>query len=751
MTLYYPRGEEMNEWNGFQGETWKKKINVEDFIINNYQEYTGNEKFLVKSSKKTAKVWSRCQKLLEKETITKVLDIDTHTIAGIDNFDAGYIDKKNEVIVGLQTDEPLKRMMNPFGGIDTVKEAVNSYGYTMDKEIEDKFFEYHKTYQEGILDAYSDEMLKYRKAKVLASLPEEYGRGKILGDYRRLALYGVDYLIKRKKKDLQKLTKPMNFAMIRTREEVQEQIKALEDIKWMASRYGMDISRPASNAKEAVQWLYFAYLSTIKQNNGAINSFGRNAAFLDIYIERDLASGTLTEEGAQELIDQLVIKLRLVRHLRKNDYRDTLIGEPAWVSESIGGMCDENKSFVTKTAYRFLNTLKNLDSSPEPNFVILWSQNLPETFQKYVSKLAIDTHVIQFVNDDIIRPIYGRDYAITGCSSPVKLGSQMVYYGASINLPKALLYAIHGGKDEMTREVMVDGIPEIEGDKLNYKEVIQNFLTIMNHFIRVYVDALSVVHYMQDKYGYESAPMAFLDTVVERKMSFGVTGLATVADSLSAIRYGGVKVIRDQEGFITGYQVEKEFPRFGNREAKVDSLASDIMKLFAKALSAEHLYRNANARVSLQTMADHVFYGEATGATPDGREEKEPFSPGASPSDGMDISGAGASLESVAKIPYAVICEDGITNNFCISPNALGEKESERVTNLLQLIHDYFKKGGEHLNINVLSKNQLFNAQKNPDKNPKLIVRYAECGVRFNQLTRGQQEELLSRTFHEDL
>ena len=447
----------------------------------------------------------------------------------------------------------------------------------------------------------------------------------------------------------------------------------------------------------------------------------------------------------------MVIKLRLVRHLRKNDYRDTLIGDPSWVTESLGGMCDDKKSFVTKTTYRFLNTLKNLDSSPEPNFVILWSENLPEMFKKYTTKLAMDTHVIQFVNDDLIRPIYGRDYAITGCSSPVKLGSQMVYYGASINLPKALLYAIHGGKDELTHEVMVDGIPEITGDKLSYKEVIQNFLTIMNHFIRVYVDALSIVHYMQDKYGYESAPMAFLDTVVERKMSFGVTGLATVADSLSAIRYGGVKVVRNEEGFITGYQVEKEFPRFGNQDAKVDALASDIMKLFTKTLRSEHLYRNANARVSLQTMADHVFYGEKTGSTPDGRDAGMPFSPGASPSDGMDISGAKASLESVSKIPYAVICEDGITNNFCISPNALGEKETERVTNLLQLIQDYFKKGGEHLNINVISKNQLFNAQKNPDKKSKLIVRYTECGVRFNQLTRGQQEELLSRTFHEDL
>ncbi len=741
----------MNEWNGFLGETWKKRIDIEDFIVHNYKEYREGEKFLVKSSKKTSKVWSRCQKLLEKETITKVLDVETLAIAGIDNFDAGYIDKKNEVIVGLQTDEPLKRIMNPLGGMDVVKEALNSYGYSLNRDIEDKFTEYHKTYQEGIMDTYSKEILKYRDAKVLSTLPETYGRGKVLGDYRRLALYGVDYLIRRKKRDLEKLITPMNFAMVRTREEVEEQIKALEDIKWMASRYDIDIGRPASNAKEAFQWVYFAYLATIKQNNGVFNSFGRTATFLDIYIERDLANGTLTEEGAQELVDQLIIKLRLVRHLRKNDYRENLIGEPTWVTESIAGMCDEEHSFVTKTSFRFLHTLENLGSSPEPNFTILWSSKLPEPFQKYASKLAIDTHVIQFVNDDLIRPIYGRDYAITGSASPVKLGSQIIYYGATCNLPKLLLYAINGGKDEITKEMMVEGLEPLSGNTLDYQVVVKNFIKTVQKLIDVYVDALTIVHYMQDRYGYESSVMAFLNTIVERKMSFGITGLSTVVDSLSAIRYGGLTLERNEEGFVMSYKTEQDFPKYGNQDERADKIATDIIKIFYRILSEKHLYRNAQARISLQTVADHVYYGEQTDATPDGREANTPFAPGASPSDGMDSTGAKNSLLSVAKIPYQGVCEDGITNNFSISPNALGDQEEERIDKFIDLMNTYFQAGGEHLNINVVSKKQLLNAQKSPEKYNQLIVRYAECGVRFHQLNRSQQEELLSRTFHADI
>ena len=737
----------MEEWNGFQGEKWRKKVDVEDFIINNYKEYKEDESFLVRSTKKTSKVWSRCQKLLDKEYITKVLDIETSAVAGIDSFDAGYIDKKNEVIFGLQTDEPLKRIMNPFGGIESVKQALSSYGYQMDHDIEQNFEEYHKSYQDGILETYTDSILKLRDAKVLATLPEEFGRGKILGDYRRLALYGADYLILRKKHDLTRLNSNMNFALIRTREEVAEQIKALEDIKWMASRYDIDISRPAKNSKEAFQWLYFAYLATIKQNNGGINSFGRNTAFLDIYIERDLANGTLTEEEAQELVDQLVIKLRFVRHLRKNEYREILLGDPAWVTESIGGMYKEDVSFVTKTSYRFLNTLTNLSSSPEPNFVILWSSKLPEAFKQYVSKLAINTHVIQFVNDDLIRPVYGTNYAITGSASVVKLGSQLIYYGASINLPKALLYAINGGKDEITKEVMIEGVTPLTGTVLDFQQVLKNFVLVLNKFLHNYVEAQNIVHYMQDKYAYESASMAFLDTVSERKMSFGITGLSTVADSFSAIRYGKLKVTRDEDGFVTNYQTEAEFPCFGTDSDKVDKMAFDIIKIIAKEIKKKSLYRNAVGTISLQTYADHVFYGSATGMTPDGRAALAPFAPGANPVDGKDNKGAKSSLKSVSKLPFIGLCDDGITNNISISPTALGETEEERVTNFMNLISEYFQNKGQHLNINVISKQSLQETDRVPDK----IVRYAECGVRFNSLSRSQQEELLSRTFHEEL
>ncbi len=741
----------MEEWNGFQGEKWRKKVDVEDFIINNYKEYKEDESFLQKSSKKTSKVWSRCQKLLEKEFLTKVLDVETMAVSGIDNFDAGYIDKKNEVIFGLQTDEPLKRIMNLDGSVDSVKQALSSYGYQMDHEIEEKFSEYRKNYQDGILGTYTNSILKYRDAKIFGSFPEDFSRGKILGDYRRLALYGADYLILRKKHDLTRLNSNMNFALIRTREEVQEQIKALEDIKEMASRYDIDISRPAGNAKDAFQWLYFAYLATIKQSNGAINSFGRNTAFLDIYIERDLENGTLTEEGAQELVDQLIIKLRLVRHLRRNEYRESFIGDPSWITESIGGMYKDDISFVTKTSYRFLNTLSNLSSSPEPNFVVLWSEKLPDFFKRYVSKLALETHVIQFVNDDVIRSVYGTNYAITGSSSVVKLGSQMIYFGGSCNLPKALLYAINNGKDEVTKEVMVEGLEPLTGTTLDFQKVLKNFVLVVNQFIHNYVEAQNIIHYMQDKYAYESASMAFLDTITERKMSFGFTGLTTVADSFSAIRYGKLKVTRDEDGFVSNFQTDAEFPRFGNSDIKVDKMAYDIIKIIAKEIKKQSLYRNAIGTVSLQTIADHVYYGEATGATPDGRLAFTPFSPGANPVDGKDTKGARASLKSVAKIPYLGVCDDGITNNISISPTSLGETDSDRVDNFVTLIQEYFNDGGEHLNINVMSKNELLNMDKTSEKYIKLIVRYAECGVRLNALTKNQQEEFLSRTFHDEL
>ena len=519
----------------------------------------------------------------------------------------------------------------------------------------------------------------------------------------------------------------------------------------MAARYELDISAPASNAKEAIQWLYFAYLATIKQNNGVINSFGRNSTFIDIYIERDLAEGVITEEQAQELIDQLIIKLRLVRHLRKAEYKEYLVGDPTWVTESIGGMLNDEQSLVTKTSYRFLHTINNLGSSPEPNFTILWSDKLPEAFKKYSTKLALDTHVIQFVNDDLIRQGYGSDYAITGCSSPVKLGSQMIYYGASCNLVKALLYAINGGKDEITKEVMVDGIPEIPGDILDFQAVVKNFAKVISKFISVYADALNVVHYMQDKYAYESAPMAFLNTVTERKMSLGIAGLSTVADSLSAIRYAGVKVVRDEFGIVTEFNVEKDFPRYGNDNNRVDNIACDVVKLLSKEIKKQKLYRNSEGKLSIQTTVDNVVYGMSTGSTPDGREYGGYLASGANPSHGYDISGAIASLASIAKIPYLTVCEDGIANNCSIDPLALGKQKKETLENFNNLISDYFKKGGQHLNINVVSKDKLVGVQRNPDKDLHLIVRLSGCGVRFNSLSRSQQDELISRTFHETL
>lgn len=741
----------MNEWNNFQGEKWKKTVNVEDFIINNYHEYTGDEKFLSSSSKKTSRVWSRCQKLIDKELITGVLDIETRNIAGIDNYETGYIDKKNEIIVGLQTDEPLKRIMNPKSGIDNVIKALGSYGYQIDKDIKEHYSEYCKGYQDAIYDTYTGEIEKFKSAQVFCGLPEEYSRGKVLGDYRRLALYGADYLIAMKERDLKRLKGNINFAMIRTREEVSEQIKALKDIKTMASRYECDISRPASNAKEAIQWLYFAYLATIKQNNGVINSIGRISTFLDIYIERDIEEGILNEEQAQELIEQLVIKLRLVRHLRKVEYKEFLVGDPAWVTESIGGMLDDSKSLVTKTSFRILHTITNLGSSPEPNFTVLWSEKLPESFRKYCHKLALDTHVIQFVNDDLIRKTYGSDYAITGSASPVKLGSQMIYYGGSCNLVKSLLYAINGGKDEITKEVVVAGIPEIPGEVLNFPLVVKNLAKVISKFISVYADSLNIIHYMQDKYAYESSNMAFLDTVSTRKMSFGISGLSTVSDSLSAIRYAGCKVKRDEFGIVTEFIVEKDFPRYGNNDNKVDSIAVDIVKLLAKEIKKQKLYRNAEGTLSLQTVSENVFFGNLTGATPDGREYGSPLATGANPTQGYDTTGAINSLTSTAKLPYVGVCEDGIANNFSINPLALGKQKSDMINNFENLISKYFNMGGQHLNINVIDKDKLKKSQRNPDKDSLLIVRLSGCGVRFNNLSKNQQDELISRTFHDSL
>lgn len=739
----------MNEWEGFKGSTWKDKIDVNKFIIDNYKEYIDDDTFLKGISKKTEKVWNKCKKLLAKESISGVLDVETFVMSGIDNFDPGYIDKSNEVIFGLQTDEPLKRIVNPYGGLRMVDKALESYGYHMDKDLEIKFKEYRKTHNDGVFDAYTDEIKLARHNHLITGLPDSYGRGRIIGDYRRLALYGADFLIEKKKEDLNKLKNVSNIENMQLREDVSEQIKALKLIKKMASRYGFDISKPASNAKEAIQWTYFAYLAAIKQNNGAATSIGRNTTFFDIYIERDIEKGILDEESAQELIDQFVIKLRLVRHLRTPEYNELFAGDPTWVTESIGGMLNDEKSLVTKTSYRILNTLNNIGESAEPNLTILWSKNLPENFKKFASKMSIKTHALQFENDDLMRPIYGNDYAISCCVSALTLGSQTQFFGARINFPKVLLYALNGGRDEITGDVVIDNIDTLEGEYLDINEVVKQFEKVLTKTVKIYVDALNIIHYMHDKYAYESSQMAFLDTKLEYLMAFGLAGLSIVADSLSAIQYGHVRVKRDDKGITTSFDVEREFPRYGNNMNEVDSLVVSLVKRVYRELKKHELYKSAKPTLSLLTITSNIVYGKNTGATPDGRKKGEPFAPGANPTGGADKNGALASLSSVAKIPYIDCCQDGISNTFSIIPSALGNDDETRINNLTNLLNGYFNSGAHHLNVNVLDKEMLIDAMNNKDKYPNLTIRVSGYAVKFNSLTRDQQEEVISRTFHE--
>lgn len=741
----------MEVWDGFKGTKWKKNIDVENFIVSNYKEYKGDESFLEGISSKTNKVWNKCQKLLKKEAISGVLDVETHIISGIDNFNPGYIDAKNEVIVGLQTDEPLKRIVNPYGGMRVVKKSLEAYGYRLDKELERNFLEFRKTHNDGVFDAYTRDIRKARTNHLITGLPDAYGRGRIIGDYRRLALYGADFLIEQKEEDLIKLENPITQSVIKLREEVREQIKALNEIKVMAERYGFDVSKPASNAKEAVQWLYFAYLAGVKQNNGAANSIGRNTTFLDIYIERDLEKGIITEKEAQELVDQYVIKLRLVRHLRAPEYNELFAGDPTWVTESIGGMLDEEKSLVTKTSFRILNSLNNIGTSAEPNLTILWSKNLPEPFKKYCSKMSIITHTIQYENDDLMRPIYGSDYAISCCVSAMREGKQMQFFGARMNLVKVLLYALNGGRDEISKDLVVDGIEQIEGEYLDFEEVLNLFEKVMKKSVKTYVDALNIIHYMHDKYAYESAQMAFHDTQLDRVMAFGLAGISIVVDSLSAIKYGHVRVKRDESGITTAFDIENDYPKYGNNDNRVDELAVKVVTRFYKELTKYPLYRNARHTLSLLTITSNVVYGNHTGATPDGRKAGVPFAPGANPTHGHDTSGALASLSSVAKLPYNPICLDGISNTFSIIPTALGKEEDERINNLIHILDGYFIQGGHHLNVNVLDKEMLVEAMNNPNKYPNLTIRVSGYAVNFNKLTKAQQEEVISRTFHGEL
>ena len=663
----------MNCYRNFKGENWKGKIDVSDFIISNYTLYEGDDSFLAGPTEKTNKVWSKCQKLIQEELEKGILDVDTKTVSGINNYAPGYIDKDNEVIFGLQTDAPLKRIVNPFGGTRMVKESLKSYGYEWDKDVEEKFTQYRKTHNDGVFDAYTSDIRKARHVGLLTGLPDAYGRGRIIGDYRRIALYGIDFLVEEKKKDLINLEKvEITEEIIRLREEVSMQIKALGEIKDMALSYGFDISKPAENAKEATQWVYFGYLAAIKENNGAAMSLGRTSTFLDIYIERDLKEGTITEEEAQEIIDQFIIKLRLARHLRTPEYNDLFAGDPTWVTESIGGTTEDGVPLVTKNSFRYLHTLINLSSSPEPNLTVLWSEKLPMNFKRYCAKISILTDSIQYENDDVMRPIYGNDYAIACCVSAMRVGKDMQFFGARCNLAKSLLYSINGGVDEMKGGIIVDGIDKMDDEILDYDKVIKSYDKVLDKVAKTYVDAMNIIHYMHDKYAYERIQMALHDREVRRYFATGLAGLSVVTDSLSAIKYAKVKCIRDEDGIVVDYEVEGDYPKYGNDDDRADEIASWLVETFMAMVRSHHTYRDSYPTTSILTITSNVVYGKATGNTPDGRKAGQPFAPGANPMHGRDSHGAIASLSSVAKLPFKD-AQDGISNTFTVIPGALGK------------------------------------------------------------------------------
>lgn len=736
-----------NEWQGFQKGNWINQIDVSDFILKNYHPYFENEDFLAGISEKTKRVWSRCEDLLKKELDAHVLDIDTKHMSGICSYAPGYIDQSNEVIVGLQTDAPLKRGVNPYGGIRMVYQELNAYGYQLNPEVDHYFNLYRKTHNQGVFDAYNETIKKCRHVGLLTGLPDAYGRGRIIGDYRRVALYGIDFLIEEKRKDLENLIGPMNAELIQLREDVSEQIRALEEIKNMAASYGFDISNPAKNTKEAIQWTYFAYLAAVKENNGAAMSLGRVDAFFDIYIERDLKNGLICEEEVQELIDQFVIKLRLVRHLRTPDYDELFSGDPTWVTCSIGGLTSTSSSMVTKTSYRLIHTLTNLDPAPEPNMTILWSEKLPKSFKDYCAKMSIRTDSLQYENDDLMRPIYGCDYAIACCVSAMRLGLDMQYFGARCNLAKALLYAINGGVDEIKNEKVLD-VPPIFDEILSYEVVKKAYFQVLDQIAGIYSDAMNVIHYMHDKYAYERGQMALHDTHVRRLIAYGVAGLSVVADSLSAIKHAKVKPIRNSEGVAIDFEIEGEFPKYGNDDDRVDLIAKEVLEHFYQELCKHEPIRHAEVTLSVLTITSNVVYGLKTGATPDGRGSGVFFAPGANPMHERDLCGALASLNSVAKLDYQNCCRDGISNTFSIIPSTLGSSFEEQVDNLVHVLDGYFCQGGHHLNVNVLSRELLIEAMENPSKYPLLTIRVSGYAVRFNRLTRKQQEEVIARTFH---
>ncbi|HJC00186.1 MAG TPA: formate C-acetyltransferase [Candidatus Flavonifractor merdavium] len=738
-------------WQGFRTGEWRHLVNVRNFIQKNYTPYTGDAGFLAGISTKTAAVWKKAQALIIEEVQKGIIDVETHAVSGIDNFAPGYIDRDNEVIVGLQTDAPLKRIVNPFGGIRNATSALEQYGYRLDPEIERHFRLYRKTHNEGVFDAYPKRTRLARSAGLLTGLPDAYGRGRIVGDYRRVPLYGTDFLIEEKEKDLDLLDGAMTDERIRLREEVQMQIRALKEMAAMAARYGCDITRPAENAREAVQNLYMAYLAGVKENNGAATSLGRTATFLDIYIQRDLDKGVLDERGAQELMDQFVIKLRLVRHLRTPEYNELFGGDPTWVTESIGGMGVDGRTLVTRNSFRMLHTLTNLGTAPEPNLTVLWSKDLPEGFKRYCADMSIRTDSIQYESDELMRPMYGDDYCISCCVSAMAVGKQMQFFGARANLAKSLLYAINGGVDEKKGVRVVPDIPLDQDEVLDYPKVLGNYKKVLSYVAELYVDTINIIHYMHDKYAYESSQMALHDTLVERLAAFGVAGLSIAADSLSAIKFAKVRPVRDENGIAVDFEVEGDFPKYGNDDDRVDDIAVELVSYFSAELKKHPLYRNAIHTLSALTITSNVMYGKKTGATPDGRKAGEPFAPGANPMHGRDKSGALASLNSVAKLPYRAVCQDGVSNTFSIVPNALGRSDGERTGNLVNILDGYFIQGAHHLNVNVMNRQLLLDAMEHPEQYPTLTIRVSGYAVNFSRLSREQQLEVIKRTFHQQM
>ena len=741
------------QWNKFQPGDWQKEINVRDFIQNNYTPYEGDTSHLTGTTANTTKLCHEEIELYkkEKESSGGVLDIDTKTVSTVAAHDAGYIDKDLEEIVGLQTDAPLKRAIMPFGGIRIVEKSCEAYGREVDPEVDKIFHTIRKTHNDGVFSVYTPDIRAARSSHLITGLPDGYGRGRIIGDYRRVALYGVDVLIEEKKSELEILdTNEFTESIIREREEIKEQIDALQALKVMAAKYGYDISKPASNAKEAVQWLYFGYLGAIKDQNGAAMSIGRTSTFLDIYFERDLADGTLTEEQVQEIMDHFVMKLRLVRFLRTPEYNELFSGDPVWVTESIGGMGIDGRTLVTKNSFRILHTLENLGPAPEPNLTVLWSTRLPEGFKRYTTDLSIKTSSIQYENDDLMRITLGDDYGIACCVSPMKIGKQMQFFGARANLAKTLLYAINGGRDEISGKQVTPKYAPITSEYLDYDEVMEKFDQMMDYVAKIYIKALNAIHYMHDKYSYEAIEMALHDKEIIRTMACGIAGLSVVADSLSAIKYAKVKVIRDETGLAVDYEIDGDFPKFGNDDDRVDDIAVYIVKRFLTKLQKHQTYRNSKQTLSILTITSNVVYGKNTGNTPDGRRAGAPFGPGANPLHGRDTNGALAVMNSIAKLPFEE-AEDGISYTFSITPGTLGKTEDERVTNMVNMLDGYFKQTGHHINVNVFDRSLLLDAMDHPEKYPQLTIRVSGYAVNFTKLTREQQLDVVNRTIHEKI